>query len=296
VKQEFLPLAERELQQQFSSQAVNETIEKFPAEFKVQTAGREINLFYLTNDARERIEREENTYRIGKEIFSREQLLESFTKNPETISPNVVLRPVFQEMILPNVAFIGGGGELAYWLELKQVFEAAEVPFPVLILRNSFLILNQRAAEIMKDLALQKADLFKPEYVLANEYILKQEGENIKLDEYRQRLKELYNMVAERAAGTDTTLKQHTDSLFTTADKRMELLEKKMMRAVRKKDAVSMNKIAKLKSMVYPGGNLQERVDNFLTYYSLYGPQWFDAIMSNSPAFSEQFIILKQKG
>ena len=75
---------------------------------------------------------------------------------PERFSANVILRGVFQEMILPNIAFIGGGGELAYWLELKQVFEAVNVPYPMLILRNSFLLIAPKAKRLMESFAINK--------------------------------------------------------------------------------------------------------------------------------------------
>ena len=65
--------------------------------------------------------------------------LNELQEHPEYISPNVILRPVFQELILPNIVFVGGGGELAYWLELKKVFEAVGIPYPMLVLRNSFI-------------------------------------------------------------------------------------------------------------------------------------------------------------
>ena len=70
-------------------------------------------------------------------FFTKEEMNNELMNHPERFSPNVILRPVYQEIILPNIAFIGGGGELAYWLELKRVFNAVKVPFPVVWLRNS---------------------------------------------------------------------------------------------------------------------------------------------------------------
>ncbi|MEO6539365.1 MAG: bacillithiol biosynthesis cysteine-adding enzyme BshC, partial [Ferruginibacter sp.] len=141
-KKTFIPVVEKELKEQFSHRIVEDTVSKFPKEYKVQASGRELNMFYLEDNRRDRIEKRQGLFKVtDTEInFSQAEILEVLKTNPQRFSPNVILRPVFQEMILPNIAFIGGGGEIAYWLELKNVFEAVQVPFPVLVLRNSFLL------------------------------------------------------------------------------------------------------------------------------------------------------------
>ena len=94
--------------------------------YKIQARPRRINLFYLRENVRERIEYDEQkaVYNVlnTKLSFTKAQLEAELTMHPERFSPNVILRPMYQEKILPNLAFIGGGGELAYWLELKALF------------------------------------------------------------------------------------------------------------------------------------------------------------------------------
>jgi len=94
--------------------------------------------------------------------LSEEAILTELQNHPERFSPNVILRGVFQETILPGVVFIGGGGELAYWMELKNVFKEANVPMPVLQLRNSFLFIRAKQLQQWTALGLTKEDLFKP--------------------------------------------------------------------------------------------------------------------------------------
>ena len=91
-----------------------------------------------------RIEKIDNHFHIvgTNTIFTDAQLRDELDLYPEKFSPNVVLRPLFQEYILPNLAYIGGGGEIAYWLERKAQFDYFNVPFPMLIRRNSALILE----------------------------------------------------------------------------------------------------------------------------------------------------------
>ena len=131
---------------------MEETVAAFPKAYKVQAGGRDLNMFYLKGDIRERIEKRNGQYSVinTQYSFAEQDIIEELKTNPERFSPNVILRPVFQEMILPNIAFIGGGGEVAYWLELKNVFAAVKVPFPVLILRNSFLLVEKTHIEKAK--------------------------------------------------------------------------------------------------------------------------------------------------
>ena len=129
--------------------------------------------FYLFEDKRERIELKNNLYTVQSLQLSwnLEGILQELELFPERFSANVILRGVFQETILPNILFVGGGGELAYWLELKKVFAAAEVPYPVLLLRNSFALVREQQEVIMEKFGFSKKDLFQPAVFLINELV-----------------------------------------------------------------------------------------------------------------------------
>ncbi len=109
-------------------------------------------------------------------------------QHPERFSPNVILRGLFQEIILPDVAWIGGGGELAYWLQLKELFKNYEVPFPVLILRNSFLIVEEKYERLLQKLNLKAIDLFKGKENLLNEIVNKETSSILNLDKQKKEL------------------------------------------------------------------------------------------------------------
>src|SRR6185436_12759892 len=116
--------------------------------FKAQAYCRPINLFYMEEGVRERIEPlgDGGYIRVDSKIsYTQEEIIAELHSHPERFSPNVILRPLYQEFILPNLAYIGGGGELAYWLERKTQFEHFGVPFPMLVRRNSVLWLDRDA-------------------------------------------------------------------------------------------------------------------------------------------------------
>ena len=144
LKRQFLPYVKDELFKNTSFNEVSKTIEELKKHYKIQVNPREINLFYLTDELRERIIFKDGIFKINNTDidFTLEELEYELKLHPERFSPNVIMRPLYQEVILPNICYIGGGGELAYWLELKQYFEKVEVPFPILLLRNSALLIS----------------------------------------------------------------------------------------------------------------------------------------------------------
>jgi bacillithiol synthase len=297
LKAAFSPIITKELEGQFSEKAVAQTVAEFPKEYKVQASGRAINLFYLKDNRRERIEADKNGFSIANTDikFSKENLFLDLHHHPECFSPNVILRPVFQEMILPNVAFIGGGGEIAYWLELKNVFAAAEAFYPVLILRNSFTIVTKKVADKMMGLGLQNEDTFKPEKQLIEEMVKKESKLVLDLKEEKEAVKAVYENIKTRAGNIDSTLNCHVHALRTQALNKLEILEKKMLKAEKKKFEAQQRQIQKLKTALYPNNNLQERVDNVLEYVSVYGNEFIDELYKNSQGLGNQFTILTEK-
>jgi uncharacterized protein YllA (UPF0747 family) len=215
--------------------------------------------------------------------------------HPERFSANVILRGVFQEMILPNIAFIGGGGEIAYWLELKKVFEACEVPFPMLIIRNSFLIVNAQQQKKLAKLQFSIAGIFQPGLELINQLVKRESGLQLTLANEKEQLKQLYKHLQELATTVDVSLHDHVISLQKKGAKTIDALEKKMLKAERKKFEAQHRQITKLKEQLFPGNSLQERVDNFAVFYATYGKDWLQAIYDCSQTLEQELGIVKLK-
>lgn len=327
LKQSFTSVVEKELKEQFSHLTVERTINDLSRFYKVQAEGREINLFYLLDDKRERIQslteevkivvdpiedprcklkdkhtipcqnkhEQEPRFKVHSAGLSKQwserEILEELREHPERFSANVILRGLFQETVLPNIAFIGGGGELAYWLELKDVFRTANVPYPMLLLRNSFLLITARQEQQWKKLGFMPEDLFKDEQQLFTELVLKESRDTVRLNGELDKIKSFYEQIRLMAGNIDPTLAYHTDALQTKALKPLYELEKKMLRAEKKKYNTQRQQISKMKQELFPGDNLQERTDNFSLYYSKYGKQWLNSIYSISKGLEQQFVI-----
>ncbi|MEO7535488.1 MAG: bacillithiol biosynthesis cysteine-adding enzyme BshC [Ferruginibacter sp.] len=296
LKRSFKQTIERELMDAFSHTAVEEVISKFPASYKAQASGREINMFYLSDGKRERIEQVNDKWQVvNTELeFSQQELINELNEYPERFSPNVILRPVFQEWILPNIAFIGGGGEIAYWLQLKNVFESANVPYPLLIVRNSFMVVDKKDHLLMKNLRFGFADIFKSELNLMKELVKRDSKLQVTLEKEKAALSSLYDQIKNIASNVDNTLLTHTEALQTQALKKIDSLEKKILRAEKKKFDAEQRQLQKIKTHLFPNNNLQERVENIMPVYAKWGKSFFDAIYQNSLTLEQQFAIISE--
>jgi uncharacterized protein YllA (UPF0747 family) len=200
---------------------------------------------------------------------------------------------LFQETILPNLAFIGGGGELAYWLQLKELFDHYAVPFPVLVLRNSFLLIEQRWQELIQKLGLSTVQLFLPEQQILDN-LLEREGKKPLLNGEVAELMGIYEQLKQVASGVDHTLTRHVEALKTKATNQLQTLEKKMIRAERKKHAVRQAQINKLKGALFPHG-LQERTENMAFYYAKWGHSFINDLYEQSLTLEQEFVVLVNK-
>jgi bacillithiol biosynthesis cysteine-adding enzyme BshC len=294
LKNSMKPIFKDDLLNGIPSSIVAETNKQLEENFSLQVNARPINLFYLRDQIRNRIDKRGNVYSVdGTNIrFTEKEILDELNEFPERFSPNVILRGLYQETILPNIAFIGGGSEVAYWMQLKALFNHYHVPYPVLVLRNSFIIMNSKQEHKIDELGISVSDLFKDETVLANEMVVKWTNKPLSLDAEVAQSKQLFGHLKKLAGSVDKSLVQHVHALETDMLKKIDSLEKKMLRAERKIQSVQLQRIWKLKSELFPNNNLQERVDNFMPYYAAYGKSLIDCVLDQSLSLEQEFILM----
>jgi bacillithiol biosynthesis cysteine-adding enzyme BshC len=289
------PVFEDDLLHQTASGIVAQTITALEANYKVQAQPRAINLFYLKDDIRARIEWRNERYQVLHTTisFSRDEMLQELRAHPERFSPNVILRGLFQETILPNIAFIGGGGELAYWLELKALFQHYKVPYPMLVLRNSFAIVPQSLRQQSEALGFSLRDLFEDELTLQNAIVARFSANTIDIAPQRAQMQQLYDALQTLAAQTDITLSDHVINLREKALKKIDALQKKILRKERQKFETENNRLHHLRQQLFPRNSLQERIDNFMPWYAAYGPAFIRALYNASYTLDEGFVIVE---
>lgn len=283
--------------QNTSSSIVLQTSQRLEEQYSAQAYPREINLFYLKDSIRERIEKDEDGYVVLNTAirFTEDELKKELGHHPERFSPNVILRGLYQETILPNIAFIGGGGETAYWLQLKDLFQHFGVSFPALVLRNSFLIVEEKWQAKLDKISLSPAALFKSDDELMKEHVAKYSDQSVSLNGTFEKSEDLYEEIRTQAESIDQTLSQYVIAMKTRSLKELQELEKKMLRAEKRKYVDQQRQITAIKEVLFPNDGLQERVENFSGFYAKWGRGFLSALLNHSPALEQEFTILTER-
>ena len=295
LKDIFAPIMKDEILNQTSFKVVSKSITSLQKEYKIQINPREINLFYLTDNSRNRIVQEEERYHIHDTniIFSKAEILDELENHSERFSPNVIMRPLYQEVILPNLCYVGGGGELAYWFELKSYFDTLQIPFPILLLRNSVQIVSKKQSKKLYNLNISFEEMFLNQHQL----IAKKVQENIAIQFSFKNAKELLNQqflaLRKIANETDISFIGAVDAQQRKQIKGLENLEKRLLRAEKRKQADFVTRIATLQDQLLPNQSLEERQMNFSEYYLVYGQDLMITLKKSLNPLQSAFTILE---
>jgi bacillithiol biosynthesis cysteine-adding enzyme BshC len=265
--------------------------------YKAQAKPRDINFFYLGANYRERIVF--NSSNLKFEVnntsisFSRDEMVSEIESHPERFSPNVIYRPLYQEMILPNLAFVGGAGELSYWLELKPLFDYYKVNYPMQIMRNSAVILNSSIQKKLDKLNLKVEDFFGDVEQLINRYVQKNMNGSSTLAEEKKKLEDLYDSILLKAEASDVTLKQSATGEKQKAIAALENLEAKMLKTEKRKQETSVTQIRSVHASFFPDGTLQERRENFIPFYNR---EFIATLVMELDTFGKGFKVFLNEG
>ena len=204
----------------------------------------------------------------------------------------MILRPLYQEIILPNLAYIGGGGEIAYWLELKTMFAAYGVPFPMLMLRNSVLLVSDKQRKNIEKLGLSYHDIFLKNNILENKITQKLSEYPIDFSSQKQMLEKQFADLLEIALHTDKSFLGAVKAQEKKQLKGLEQLEKRLLKAQKKKYKEQLERILSLRISLFPKESLQERVDNFSEYMIHTQGQLIEMLIKHLNPFDFRFVIL----
>ncbi|NQY05769.1 MAG: bacillithiol biosynthesis cysteine-adding enzyme BshC [Flavobacteriaceae bacterium] len=294
LKQLFAPYVKRELTEEVSFSEVSKTIAKFPEGIPVQVNPREINLFYLTEGLRERIIKTGTGYEINNTniVFTEEEMNAELASYPERFSPNALLRPFYQEVILPNLCYIGGGGELAYWFELKSTFENFGVPFPILLLRNSVLLISEQQHKKMEKLDLSLQDVFLKQQELLVQKTKALSAITIDFKEQKNHLENQFKVLHDLAEQTDASFKGAVAAQERKQIKGLEHLEKRLLKAQKRVLSEKLLLITTLQDQLFPKQSLQERQMNFSEFYLEHGQELVTKLAKELKPLSGEFTCI----
>lgn len=297
-KKSFAPIIREEIFKQVSKPLVEETFEKLAAAgYPSQAFPREINFFYLGEQFRERIVEEDGQFKVLNTdlSFSPSEMETEIEQHPERFSPNVIMRPLMQELVLPNLAYIGGGGELAYWLERKSQFEHFGLNFPMLIRRNSSMWIDRGSTKRIEKLGLSLSELWDDIDLLLKNYLVKHSDTEFSLQAEQTELEALFLKISEKAKAIDPSLERAVLAEHAKAKKGLENMETRLLRAEKQRHDQAVSQIRSLKEKLFPNNGLQERHDNFLSLYLKYGDGFFDTLLANFDPLEKRFLVILDK-
>ena len=296
LKRLFIPVIKNELKHQIVLNEVTQTnlaLKQINSNFKIQVNPRPLNLFYIKNNLRERIELNNGIFRVlNTELsWNLEAILKELEAQPKRFSPNVLMRPLYQETILPNLCYVGGGGELSYWLQLKSCFDAFNVPFPLLLHRSSAIIVTSKQHKKLQKGNISFEDLFLSSEELSTK-IAKAQRDLINFSDQKQYLKQQFENLYRIAKQTDASFLGAVAAQEKKQLKGLSHLEKRLLKAEKQKHKAQIEQALLLQSALFPNGNLQERVLNFSTFYAIYGHDFIEKLKSDLNPFQQGFAII----
>ena len=257
--------------------------------YNIQANPREINLFYIDDGKRERIIEMKNGFQIsnGLKKWSLEQIQDDINDNPEKFSPNVLFRPIFQEYILQNICYIGGPAEVAYWLQLKSVFESLNLTFPVILNRNSALLLDKKLNDKLNKLNVSIEEILKEKLV--------KKYSKLKLDftNLKQNLTNQFLELKKIASQTDKSFIGALNAQEKKQVNGLEMLEKRLMNSEQRIHQDKIKRVLEIRDKLFPKGIPQERISNFSEFYVNEGINMISLIKNNLDPLSHKFSVIE---
>lgn len=294
LKSTLVPHIISELENNLASASVRKTNELL-SDYSIQVNPRDINLFYLKDNIRERIVSENGRFMVlNTEIsFSKDEIRNEVQNHPDRFSPNVLVRPLYQEVLLPNLCYIGGGGELAYWLQLKSYFDASGITFPMLLLRNSVQVISSKQLKKMDKLSISIPEIFMPQQELLATKV--KENSNLELS-FASKIEFLKNQFSDLRS-----LASQTDRSFINAVNAQEKkqinglikLEKRLMKAEKRRLNDLVERITSIQNELLPNQGLEERQRNISTYYLEFGSEFITTLKMNLQPLAGDFSIIE---
>ena len=227
----------------------------------------------------------------GKRVHIENEIsISDIENNPEQFSPNVLLRPLYQETILPNIAYIGGGAEIAYWMQLKQIFDQEKTPFPILVLRNSAILISEKHSVKLKELGISVDSIFNSEHQLHRQYLQTQEEHN-SFEEYYQQLKTIFNNI--KAMYKEKALQPILESELQRQVNSLKKMEQKIVKIEKEKHQNALSNLSKIKHFYFPNNSLQERHQNFIPFYLKHGDNFIKKMKEEFDPLETNFVVLE---
>lgn len=295
LKTGFSAVVHNELSQGLCAQAIKRTTDALVQQgYHKQVHPRHINLFYCQEGLRERLIKDSDGFSVDQTAFkfSQDELLKLVESEPQNFSPNALLRPLYQESILPNLAYLGGSAEVAYWLQLGECFKACQVTFPMVYLRNSVALFPEKAMRKVESLNMTLSNLFLEEQDLSRQCVGSNSNLPIDFGPQKKHLKQQFADLYDLASRTDPSFLGAVAAQEKKQLKGLDRLEQRLMRAEKRKNADLIQRLLKQREYLFPEGTLQERKENMSWGFFELGLDFLAVLKKHIDPSDQRFLTL----
>ena len=273
---------------------INNSIEKIEksSESSSDVYVRKINFFFQKSDFRERIEKSDTYNILSSELsFSEEEIKNKIKLSPESFSPNVITRCLYQQRILPNICYVGGPAEIIYWTGFKKFFSHYKVPYPVLVPRDFILLLTTKAQKKIEKLKLSTTDLFLDKDKIENKVMSVYTDDSKNFSREIKEVKKILEGLSEKFGIEDSTMKPHVLATAKNIEKRLLQIERRYINKQKENSKFLIDKVGSLFNFINPGNSIQERRENIISFYD---SELIDNLFQNLDPLDLNFKILKK--
>ena len=240
---------------------------------------------FLLQEGRRSLTREAAGFRLrdGGELLPAIRLQTLARERPESLSPNVALRPILQDYLFPTLAYVAGPGELAYFAQLRPVYQAFDVPMPLIVPRASFTLVDSHAARLLDRYGLSLAGMFGGTDALRERIARKLIPPLLgrRLEETAAGTKALAERLCTDLVSFDPTLAEAMERSRRKILYQLAKIERKASREMLRRDQRAVEETAYLCQMLYPDKHLQERFYSILPFLAQHGLGLIDTIYEN---------------
>ncbi|ANQ47793.1 bacillithiol biosynthesis cysteine-adding enzyme BshC [Flammeovirga sp. MY04] len=286
LKTEFKEIIQQEI---FDQKAVEE-VEKanqliIDNGYKPQIHARDINLFYMEDTERLRLEKVGDEFRTVDADYkwSATEMQQLIDASPEKFSPNVVLRPVLQEVLLPNLAYLGGPAEVIYWLQLKGTFDTYNVDFPMVLPRGFCLVMDDCCTVKWQKTGWSLEDVLKNERAIEDKILEEHQEVDTDISDQLAQINSLYNDILKKGVEITPNLEKHIIAEQKRVLKRVQHTQDKLKKEGRRKLKDESDRILKVRSFILPNNAPQERVKNIMEFWSIHQEVIGDSVKCLNP-------------
>ncbi len=252
--------------------------------YHAQVKVKPVNLFMNYDGGRHLIEPIDEEFRLkGKrKRFTKEELLDEIAQAPENFSPNVLLRPVCQDYLFPNAFYIGGPGEISYYAQLQPLYEFYSIPYPIVYPRSSATLLENNSNIVLNKFGLELNEVFVSNSNITNKIveILDERNFHSLFENSLERIDDIYSSLENELLEIDKTLSDVLEKNKQRTLQNFQALRDKVDKAQARRYENSVRQINKVKNLLYPNENLQERELNIIYFLNKYGMDFIKQLYS----------------